>query len=167
MATWFLCKIRYRKQEENGKQTTINEAYLIDSVSFTEAEARVYQELSSIIKDFNLVSVSPMRLADVFHYDDAEKWFKCKVSYVSLDEKSGKEKKVQNTMLVSAANVKQAYERIEESLRTMLVPFDISDINSTNILEIFPYVAEEDKIPANLRPLAEVQAERIAENSEV
>jgi hypothetical protein len=160
MAIWFLCKIRYQKQAENGKQTTINESYLIDSVSFTEAETRIYQELSSIIKDFNLVSVRPMRLTDVFHYEDAETWFKCKVNYVSVDEKSGKEKKVQNTMLVSALNVKQAYERIEESLKSMLVPFEISDVNITNILEIFPYIPEETKVPANFRPLAEVQAER-------
>lgn len=160
MATWFLCKIRYRKQSENGKQITFNESYLIDSVSFTEAEARIYQELSSIIKDFTLVGVSPMRLTDVFHYDDAETWFKCKVNYISVDEKSGKEKKVQNTMLVSAAHVKQAYERIEESLSTMLVPFEISDVNITNIMEIFPYSADDAKIPSNFRPLAEVQAEQ-------
>src|SRR5687768_4962084 len=115
MAIWFLCKIRYRKQAENGKQLTINESYLIDSVSFTDAEARIYQELSSIIKDFSLVGVSPLRVTDVFHYEDAETWYKCKVNYISVDEKSGKEKKVQNMMLVSAANVKQAYERIEES----------------------------------------------------
>ena len=164
MAIWFLCKIRYRKQAENGKQLTINESYLIDSVSFTDAEARMYQELSSIIKDFTLVGVSPLRVTDVFHYEDAETWFKCKVNYISVDEKSGKEKKVQNTMLVSALNVKQAYERIEESLRSMLVPFEISDINITNILEIFPYVPEEKKVPANFRPLAEVQAERDLEN---
>lgn len=162
MASWFLCKIRYQQPSENGKLNTINESYLVDSVSFTDAEARIYQELSSIVPDFSLTGVRPMRLADVFHYDDAETWFKCKVNYVSIDEKAGKEKKVQQTMLVSAANAKQAYERIEESLRTMLVPFEITDVNLTSILEIFPYVVEE-KIPSNLRPLADVQAERHAE----
>lgn len=166
MATWFLCKIRYRKQSENGKQLTINESYLIDSVSFTDAEARIYQELSSIIKDFSLTGVRPMRLTDVFHYEDAETWYKCKVNYISIDEKSGKEKKVQNTMLVSASTVKQAYERIEESLSTMLVPFEISDINITNIMEIFPYTPDEPKIPSNFRPLKEVQAEQEAIDAE-
>ena len=161
MPAWFLCKIRYRKEAENGKQLTINESYLLDCVSFTDAEARIYRELESIIKDFTLTGVSPMKVADVFHYEDAETWFKCKVSYVSLDEKSGKEKKIQNLMLVTAENVKQAYERIEESLKTMLVPFDITDINTTNIVEIFPYYPEE-KVPANFRPLKEVEAEQEA-----
>ena len=162
MPAWFLCKIRYRKEAENGKQLTINESYLLDCVSFTDAEARVYRELESIIKDFTLTGVSPMKVADVFHYEDAETWFKCKVSYVSLDEKSGKEKKIQNIMLVTAENVKQAYERIEESLKTMLVPFDITDINTTNIIEIFPYYPDEPKVPANFRPLKEVEEEQEA-----
>lgn len=162
MATWFQCKIRYQKEQENGSLKTINETYLVDAVSFTDAEARIYQELSSIVKEFSLVNVSRMRLTDVFHYDDAEVWYKCKVVYVSIDEKSGKEKKINNMMLVSAANVKQAYERIEESLKTMLAPFDITDVNTTTILEIFPYVADEAKLPANFRPLAEVVAEKEA-----
>ncbi len=159
MPAWFLCKIRYRKEAENGKQITINESYLVDSVSFTDAETRIYKELESIVKDFTLTSVSQMKVADVFHYEDAETWFKCKVQYISLDEKSGKEKKIQNLMLITAENVKQAYERIEESLKTMLVPFDITDINITNIIEIFPYYADEPKIPANFRPLSEVKEE--------
>ncbi len=139
MPSWFMCKIRYRKEAENGKQISVNESYLVDSVSFTDAETRIYKELESIIKDFSLTSVGTMKVADVFHYEDSETWFKCKVQYISLDEKSGKEKKIQNSMLVTAENVKQAYERIEESLKTILVPFDITDINITNIVEIFPY----------------------------
>lgn len=163
MPTWFQCKIRYQKELENGSLKTINEAYLVDALSFTEAEARLHQELSSIIREFELINVTRMRLADLFHYDDAETWFKCKVVYVSVDERSGKEKKVNNTMLVSAANVKQAYERIEESLKTMLIPFDITDINTSNILEIFPYLKEDvasGAVPANLRPLSDVLAEK-------
>jgi hypothetical protein len=145
MATWFSCKIKYQKQEENGKVIKISEQYLVDAMSFTEAEARLYFELGSTVPEFLLTSVSKMNLQDLFHYDDSETWFKCKVVYVSTDEKSGKEKKIANIMLVSAQNVKQAYERIEESLSTMLVPFEITDVNQTAILEIFPYIAEDDK----------------------
>jgi len=164
MPTWFQCKIRYQKEQENGSLKTINEVYLVDALSFTEAEARLHQEISGTIREFDLINVSRMRLADLFHYDDAETWYKCKVVYTTLDERSGKEKKVNNVMLVTAANVKQAFERIEESLKTMLVPFDITDINTSNILEIFPYLTEEKEkaIPANLRPLSEVLAEKEA-----
>lgn len=143
MPTWFQCKIRYQKELENGSLKTVNEAYLVDALSFTEAEARLQQELSSIIREYDLAGCTRMRLADIFNYEDSETWFKCKVVYLSVDERSGKEQKVANLMLVNAQHPKQAYERIEESLKTMLVPFDITDINVTGILEIFPYQAAE------------------------
>ncbi|SFC59789.1 protein of unknown function [Flexibacter flexilis DSM 6793] len=143
MALWFSCKVKYAIQQENGKQLMKSEQYLVDALSFTEAEARLYTELGSTIPEFMLASVSKMNLADIFHYDDAETWYKCKVVYVSVDEKTGKEKKVPNVMLVNAHSVKEAHERIEESLSTMIVPFEITDINLTAIIEIFPYVADE------------------------
>lgn len=143
MALWFSCKVKYAVQQENGKQTMKSEQYLVDALSFTEAEARLYTELGSTIPEFMLSSVAKMNLADIFHYDDAETWYKCKVVYVSVDEKTGKEKKVPNTMLVSAHSAKMAYERMEESLSTMIVPFEITDINLTAIIEIFPYVSDE------------------------
>jgi hypothetical protein len=136
MPTWFQCKIRYQKEQENGSLKTLNEAYLVDAMSFTEAEARIREELEGTIREFDLVNVSRMRLADLFHYEDAETWYRCKVVYTTMDERSGKEKKVNNTMLVTAANVKEAYGRIERGLQTTLVPFDITDITTTGIVDI-------------------------------
>lgn len=155
MPTWFQCKISYQKEQENGSLKTLNETYLVDALSYTEAEARLTQELSSEIREFDLVSVVRMRLADLFQHDDADTWFKCKVVYTTMDERSGKEKKVSNIMLVTANHPKQAVDRIEEALKTMLVPFDITNVDLTNIVEIFPYEKSE-AIPANLRPLSEV-----------
>ena len=102
-----------------------------------------------------------MRLANLFAYEEGEKWFKCKVIYFSVDEKSGKEKKVVNYMLVNAGDINQALDRITESLRTMLIPYETTDINLTQILDVFPYTAEDEpEVPDNLRPLSEVLSER-------
>lgn len=163
MKIWFLCKIKYQREEESGKIKKISEAYLVDAVSYTEAEARIYQELGSIIRgEFEVTAITKSRFVDIFHYDDNDVWYKCKVTYLVADEKSGKEKKIINLMLVTAANVKEAYERIYESLSTMLVPFEVPEISQSPIVEIFPYISEEDReqvIPDNLRPLSEVEAE--------
>ncbi len=163
MKIWFQCKIKYQKEEENGKMKNVSETYLVDAVSYTEAEARIYQELGSIIRgEFEVTAITKSRFVDIFHYDDNDVWYKCKVTYVVADENSGKEKKITNMMLVTAANVKEAYERIHESLSTMLVPFEVPDISMSPIVEIFPYIPDEDKeqvIPENLRPLSEVEAE--------
>ncbi len=166
MALWFSCKIKYAIQHEDGKQTLKSEQYLVDAVSFTEAEARLYMCLSSTVPEFMLTSISKMNLADIFHFDDAEIWYKCKIVYVSVDEKTGKEKKVPNTMLVSAHNAKMAYERVEESLSTMIVPFEITDVNLTSIIEIFPYIPEEkptaSTVAAAPATVHEVQQSEIA-----
>ncbi len=164
MASWYLGKIRYQKEDETGKLKTISEAYLVDAISYTESEARLYKQIVTGATDFSVASITRMRLADLFAYEEGEKWFKCKIVYFSVDEKSGKEKKVVNYMLVNADGIEQALERITESMRNMLIPYETTDINLTPILDVFPYSAEEaqEEIPANLRPLSEVLAERRA-----
>ncbi len=163
MASWYLGKIRYQKEDEAGRLKTINETYLVDAVSYTESEARLYKQIVTDASDFSVTAISRMRLADLFAYEDGEQWFKAKVIYFSVDEKSGKEKKIVNYMLVNSEGIQQALDRINESMRNFLIPYEVTDINLTPILDVFPYSADEDKepeIPANMRPLSEVMAER-------
>ncbi|WP_421830009.1 DUF4494 domain-containing protein [Larkinella sp.] len=155
MPSWYQGKIRYQLQDPTGKTKTINEAYLIDAVSYTDAEARLYKEAAANTPDFSVTAITRMRLADLFHFEESgETWYKCKVVYITEDDK-GREKRIVNQMLVNAENVKQAYERIEISLHSMLIPFETTDVNTTKILDIYPYI-EEERIPSNLRPLSEV-----------
>ena len=162
MASWYLGKIRYQKEDETGRLKTTNEAYLVDALTYTEAEARLYGQIVTGISEFTVTAITRMRLADLFTYEGGDKWFKAKVVFYSLDEKSGKEKKVVNYILVNADDITQALERITESQRTMLIPYETTDLNLTPILDVFPYSAEpaEAVAPPNFRPLAEVQAEQ-------
>lgn len=157
MKIWFKCTVKYHSEEENGKIKNVAEHYLVDAVSYTEAEARIYQELESIIRgEFEIARITKSRIVDIFHYDDSDVWYQGKVTYMVTDENSGAEKKITHIMLVTASNVKEAYDRIQESLSTMLVPFEIPAVQQANIVEIFPYVAEEDReepIPENLKPI--------------
>jgi hypothetical protein len=146
MKIWFQCKIKYQKEDENGRLKNITEPYLVDAVSYTEAEARIYQELGSVIRgDFEVTSITKSKISDIFHYDDAETWYKCKVTYIAADDTSGKEKKVTNQMLVSAMDLRQACERLLESLQGLLVTFDVVEIQQSPLVEIFPYVEDETK----------------------
>lgn len=163
MKTWFICKVKYQKEDENGSIKNVTEAYLVDAVSFTEAETRIYEELGSVIRgDFYVTNISKSNIVDVFHYEDIDIWHKCKITYTVTDGDSGKEKKIANYMLVSAHDVREAYDRIFESLNNMLVTFRVPQVVESPIVEIFPYVSEEDKetkIPENLKPLSEVVEE--------
>ena len=163
MPNWFLGKIRYQqpiddsnvgtRNEEFIKLKTITEAYLVDAVSYTDAEARLYQEIAANTPDFEITDISRMKLADVFQNENGgEIWFKVKAMFITDDEKTGKQKKTPSIMLVNAETPKQAYERVEVSLKTALDPFEITDINTTRILDIFPFNEET----RNLRPLSEL-----------
>lgn len=155
MKQWFVSTVKYNKTDDDGNSKKVTELYLVDAVSFSETEARIYKELESVISgDFEISDISRSNFVDVFYYDDADVWYKCKVTYATVDEDSGKEKKVVQYMLVSAHNVKSAYERIQESLSTMLVPFEIPQITVSKFLEVFVYNGE--RIPENMKPLSEV-----------
>ncbi|RPA66790.1 DUF4494 domain-containing protein [Cyclobacteriaceae bacterium YHN15] len=165
MRTWFLCRVKYAKENEQGLLKNVSEQYLVDAVSFTEAEARIYDMLGSTIRgDFQVTNISKSNLVDVFPYDDIDIWHKCKITYVVADADSGKEKKVTQYMLVTAHDVKEAYERIHESLNNMLVTFRVPDVTESPIVEVFPYESEDEELlpppPSHLKPLSEVKAEQ-------
>ncbi|MBO9615608.1 MAG: DUF4494 domain-containing protein [Dyadobacter sp.] len=163
MASWYLCKIRFQKEDEAGALKTINEAFLFDAVSYTETEAAAYAQIVTGASDFSITSITRYRLADLFSYEDGEQWFKAKLIYFSVDEKSGKEKKIVNYMLVNAEGIQQALDRINEGMRNFLIPFEIVEVALTIISDVFPYTGEKNdelEVPENMLTLSEAIAER-------
>jgi hypothetical protein len=147
MNSWFTVKVKYTKQLEDGQLKRVTEPYLLDAVSFTDAEARIYEEMGQIIRgEFIVTNIAKTEFADIFQYEDEFTWYKCKVSYLSVDADSGKEKRVTNQFLVSASNVKEAYERLQESLSDMMVSFDVPMIQVSPIVDIFPYDGEREVV---------------------
>lgn len=143
MQKWYTVKVKYTKQLEDGKLKRVSEPYLFAAVNFTDAESRVHKEVGANVSgEFDVTSISATDFADIFQYDDADTWFKCKVTYISEDLDSGSEKKVSNNFLVTAQNVKEAYNRIDENLKDMMVSYETPTITETPIIEVFP--AEEN-----------------------
>lgn len=140
MNNWFTVKVRYTKQLDNGTFKRVTEAYLVASISFTDAEARIYEELGTIISgEFIVVSITRTELHDIFALDDSDVWYKAKITYQSESLDDEKSKKVTRTFLVSAHSVKDAYDRIKESLSTLMIDFQIPSVVKSPIVEIFPY----------------------------
>jgi hypothetical protein len=155
MNNWFTVKVKYTKQLENGEFKRVSEPYLLAAMTFTDAEARIYEELGSIIRgEFSVTNIARTEYHDIFHYDDADQWYKCKVSYESQDADTDKMKKVSQNFLVSAHSVKEAYERIAESLSTLMVDFMVPSIILSPIIDIFPFNEELD-VELSRRPLEE------------
>lgn len=145
MNTWFECKVKYEKiDEQTGKSKKVNIPYLIDAVSYTEAESRIHSEMEQYVSgEFSVPSMKKANYTNIFFYDDGDKWHKCKVEFITIDENLGKERKVSNYMLVLADSVKQAEERITESMNGMTVDYNIAAVIETKIGDVFPYFKEE------------------------
>ena len=143
MNQWFTVKVKYTKELDNGTFKRVSEPYLLAALTFTDAEARIYEELATFIKgEFNVLSIARTELHDIFAFDDAEIWYKAKISYKSecLDRES--EKKVKQNFLVSAHSVKDAYDRIKESLSTLMIDFQIESVVKSPIVDIFPFTEQ-------------------------
>ena len=141
MASWYLGKIQYQKETEAGHLKIHHEAFLIDAVSYTEAEARLFEKVTKTTPDFKLKSLVPMKLSEIFFTESgSEIWYKAKVQYISFDERTQKEKKIPHIMLINAENPKEVFEGLQERLGN-LNDYQITDINITPIMKVWIYVA--------------------------
>lgn len=143
MSTWFTAKIRYVKQKpEDGSVFTKTESYMLNSMSFTEAEARLLGILEEYIGDYELLTCAKTRIQDVVIDEAQEFFYKVKVNYISTDPDSGKEKKIAENYVVQANGLKEAYEKMEVRMAGSIVDWEIPSITKTNIIDVFPYVEE-------------------------
>lgn len=147
IATWFQCRIRYEKTMENGMNKKVNEPYLVDALSFTEAEARIIEEMTPYIcGEFTVCDIKRAVFNEIFFCKDtnASYWFKAKMAFLTLDEKSGAEKKTYNNVLVQASDFRDAVKRLDEGMKGSMADYVIHTISETPIIDVYPYEREEN-----------------------
>lgn len=139
---WFECKVRYEKMMENGMKKKVTEPYLVDALSFTEAEARIIEEMTPFMTgEFTITAIARAKFSEVFHCEDdaADKWFKCKVEFITLDEKSGAEKKTATMMLVQAADVVNAQDNLVKGMAGTMADYVNSAVVETKIMDVYEF----------------------------
>ena len=150
MHTWFECKIRYEKVMENGMQKKVTEPYLVDALSFTEAEARIIEEMTPFISgEFTVSDIKRANYSELFPSDEesADRWFKCKLIFITLDEKSGAEKKTSTQVLVQAADLRDAVKKLDEGMKGTMADYQIGMVSETPLMDVYPYSAETNYKP--------------------
>ena len=144
MQNWFEVKVKYEKVDQDGRERKVYETILIDAVSFTDAEACTIEEMKQVIRgEFKIVNVKTSNIIEIFPSETGEFWFKAKISLVTIDEKAGKEQKVNNYFLVAADDINEALKRLEEGLSYMVVPYTVMAVNLSNIVDVYPYNPSE------------------------
>lgn len=144
--TWYECKVKYRKTHETGEQKVTTDTYLLDAVSYTEAEARISEEMASLTREeFRIMNIKVANFSEVHPFENSDRWFKSKVSLVALDEESGKERKTNIYLLVQANDVKEAFENTTKAMETTMGDYSIPSITESPILDVFPYFTGEEE----------------------
>ena len=138
MANWFECKVRYDKVQDNGSVKKVNEPYLVDAFSFTEAEARIIEEQTPFISgDFSVSAVKRTKISEIFYDEGGDRWYLAKVAFITIDEKSGVEKKSNSFILVQATDFKNAVENFTKGMADTMADYEIVSIAETPLMDVY------------------------------
>lgn len=125
---------------ENGVLKKVTEPYLVDALSFTEAEARIIEEMKPFISgEFIVADIKRARIAELFFNESGDRYYKIKVFFVTLDEKNGAEKKTAVQMLAQASDIKDAIAVLESGMKGTLADYTIASVSETLIMDVFPF----------------------------
>ena len=139
---WFECIVQYEKVTEDGREKKVRESYVVEAVCFGDAETTIGEILQGWgIGDFEVVNINPTQYKEVFISEDktADLWYKAKLQFIIIDEKTEKEKRSNVYYLVQAESFDQAKKNIEEVMRNSITDYTILEVKETNIIELFEY----------------------------
>jgi len=142
---YFEVKVKYEKITEDGVKKMVPELYLVDAVSFSETEERINKEMEPFISgEFTVSAIKTSNYSEVIPSDEFDTWFKCKVTFFSINEESGKELQTSTYILIQSDNAKTAFEDLNKALADCVTEFKIPDIKETKIIDVFNYDKDEE-----------------------
>lgn len=141
MQTWFESKVKYVKVTQSGSEQMVTESFLLDAVSYTDAETRIIRQMQQMVKggEFAVVSISKSRISEVFAAQDGEYWWKATIAMITIDEEAGREKKIKTAYLLMADDMQEALTRLQINLDFVLIPFQVQSLAISPIVDVFPY----------------------------
>ncbi len=147
MTQCFECKVRYDKTMEDGLTKRVTETYIVEALSFTEAEARFTEEIEPFVgrAEYEISDIKKARICDLVESQDGndDRWYKARVAFLSLDEKTGQEKRTNRTMLVQAADLRLAIKNLDGHMAGSMADYVITNMAESPVMDIFHYKAKE------------------------
>ncbi len=161
--TWYECKVKYRKTDETGAQKIITEPYLVDAMSYTEAESRINEEMAAYTsEEFKITNIKVANYAEIHPFENTDRWFKSKISLLAYDEESGKEKKTNMYFLVQANDVREAFDNTVKVMQNTMGEYNIPAVAESPIMDVFPYFSEEEGASEQLERFNALKASKPA-----
>lgn len=141
-AIWFECKVRYEKNGDDGMPKKVIETYVVDAVSFGEAESRILEEMGKYVGgEIDVLDLKIAQYKEVFFADNSlsDKWYKAKLAFITIDEKTDKEKKTSVYYLVSAGNIDAAKKNVDDIMGKSMIDYETKSLSETQIIDVFEY----------------------------
>ena len=154
-ANWFETRVRYDKMMEDGQNKKTTETYVVDAYTFGEAEETITKEMEPFVTgEFEVKNISPASYGEIFFSDSDtdDRWYKAKLSFITLDEKTAKEKRSTVNFLVQAATFNAAVKNIEDAMGKTAIDYIIANISETKIMDVFEHNAPAKKEEKNDKP---------------
>lgn len=147
MALYIETKIRYDKMQENGIVKKVTEKFLVNALSFTEAEARIIEEQTPFISgEFSVSAVKKTNIAEIFSdQSNGDRWYNCKLNFITIDEKTASEKKKASHILVLAHNFDDALDNLKNGMKGTVANYEIAGITETDIMDVYPAKVSTEK----------------------
>lgn len=141
-STWFETKIRVERTQEDGLQKSVTESYTVEAINWTDAEAAITGEMTAYgNSDFEITDIKKAAYKEIYFSDNpkTDKWYKCKVRFISLDERTGKEKRSNVICLVQAENIDKAKANIDAAMHGTMIDYEVISVVETKLLEVYEY----------------------------
>jgi hypothetical protein len=138
MTNYIETRIKYDKTHPNGVTKKTTEKFLVDAMSFTEAEARIVREITPYISgEFDVSAVKKSRIAEIVRDDAGDKWYRCKIAFITVDERTATEKRKMSLMLVQAGDISSALANTKKAMSGTISDYEITEISETAILDVY------------------------------
>ena len=154
-STWFECKVRYMKTMEDGSEKTVTELYTVDALSFTEAEASIIEEMAPYVSgELKVANINPANYGEIFFsdIDDDDLWFKARLAFITIDEKTDKEKRSYYNYLVQAKSIERARRYVDEVMGRTMIDYEVKSLSETKIMDVFEHKAPVKKEDSDQEP---------------
>lgn len=147
---WYQVKARLERVQDNGSQKMVSENYLVQAFSFGMAEDAIRNEIAPFASgEFDIVAVARKNYSEVIECnlgnEIADKWYKCKLNFITLDERSGKEKKTSSYFLVQSSSALTAHKSVDEFMRDSMSDYEVEQVDETKILEVFKIASKDEE----------------------
>nr|WP_297064110.1 DUF4494 domain-containing protein [Prevotella sp.] len=145
-STWFECKVRYEKTQEDGSDKLVNELYVVDALSFTEAEASIIDNMEVYVSgELKIANINPANYNEIFFSgnDDDDLWFKARLAFITIDDKN-KEKRTYVNYLIQAKSIERAKRYVDEVMGETIIDYELKSLSETKIFDVFEHEPSTD-----------------------